>query len=151
MNRFRTLAKILTFSCVLATPVYAYVTQKGLSSANSIVQIKWLSSPISWRMNPNVGANIGGSRELADVIRQSFRAWASIPMAIITFAEGSPTADKFAYDGKNVVVTNLTSGEWSALGLGSNVLAFTAISWLDTGGVSDPLGQQVAFAGQIMD
>src|SRR5436853_7049737 len=103
MNRSGTLARTLIFSWILVTPVYAYVTHRGLSSDNNIVQIKWLSSPMSWQMNPATGANISGSRESADVIRQSFRAWSSIPTAVLTFVEGSPTADKLAYDGKNVI------------------------------------------------
>jgi hypothetical protein len=151
MSQLGTLTKILIFTCVLSTPVYAYVTLRGLSSTNSIVQIKWLSSPISWQMNPTAGPNISGPREVGDIIRQSFRAWSSISTAVITFAEGSPTTDKFGYDGKNVIVTNLSTSEWSALGLGQSVLAFTAVHWSDTGSITDRLGQHVAFPGQIMD
>jgi hypothetical protein len=102
-------------------------------------------------MNPVPGANITGSRDPAEVIRQGFRVWSSIPTAIIAFAEGTPIANKVAYDGKNVVVTNLTASEWAAFGVSSAVLAFTTVNWSDGGAVSDKLGQPVGFPGQIMD
>jgi hypothetical protein len=106
-------------------------------------------------MNSVVGTNVTGSRQQSDVFRQSFQAWSSIPTAAIAFEEGPAAAAsvKLAYDGKNVVSTNLTSSEWAAFGVGSSVLAFTGSVWFDTGGPGavDPLGRPVSFAGQIME
>ncbi|PYS53345.1 MAG: hypothetical protein DMG13_13110 [Acidobacteria bacterium] len=157
MNRFRILLKVLAVTLALAAPLYAYVTSKGLSSTNSIVQIKWANGafPIRWQMNPAAGSNITGSRQQSDVVRESFQAWSAIPTATITFAEGPATAAsvKPAYDGMNVITTNLTSSDWSALGVGSGVLAFTIFSWADRGGpgVVDSLGRAVSFAGQMTE
>jgi len=151
MNRLRTITSALILAALLTSPLYGYVTQKGLSSTNSIVQVKWGSGAVTWQMNPTASPNLGGSREFGDVIRQSFRSWASVPTALIKFTEGSPVGDKFAYDGKNVVVTNMTSNDWTALGLSSSVLAFTAVSWSGKGAGVDRTGQPVSFEGQIMD
>ncbi|HYR86835.1 MAG TPA: matrixin family metalloprotease [Terriglobia bacterium] len=153
MNRLPTFAKTLVLTFLLATPLYSYVTLKRLSSTNKIVQLKWAGAPLSWQMNPGVGANVTGAREQGDVMRQSFRTWSSIPTAAITFAERPAAAAtvNLAYDGMNVVSTNLTSSEWSAFGVGSSVLAFTAVVSFDMGGIVDALGRPVSFPGQIMD
>ncbi len=151
MNRLRMITSALILAALLTSPLYGYVTRKGLSSTNSNVQIKWGSGAVTWQMNPTAALNIGGSRELGDVIRQSFRTWASVPSAVIKFTEGSPVGDKLAYDGKNVVVTNLTSNDWTALGLSSSVLAFTALSWSGKSAGVDRTGQPVSFEGQIVD
>src|SRR5262249_10624059 len=64
---------------------------------------------------------------------------------------GAPVTNKVAYDGKNVVVTNLTASDWANFGVPSAVVAFTAVNWSDGGAATDKIGQPVAFPGQIMD
>lgn len=154
MNRPQTLRTVLILSVaslVIATPFYAYVTSRILSPTNDIVQLRWPAGPISWQMNNNPASNISGSRPFADVVRQSFTTWSSIPTAIITFAEGSPTTAGLGYDGKNVVVASLTTDQWISLGVGEDVLAFTLSKWADTAGSTTPSGQPAAFAGQFLD
>jgi len=151
MKRFGSALKVVVGTCVLASPIYGYVTSRELSSTNMVVQRKWATGPIPWQMNPSAGQNISGSREFGQVVQQSFRTWSSLPTANIIFAEGSPTTAKHTYDGNNVVVANLTTAEWAALGLGPGVLAFTAVNSSDGGTVLDRLGRPVAFPGQIAD
>ena len=152
MKRFRIPVVVLMLVSALSTPLFAYVTLRTLSSTNTIVQVKWLNgSPVSWQMNPTPGGNISGSREQADVARQSFKTWSLIPTADVRLSEGAPTSAQFAYDGKNVVVTNLSSNDWTSFGLGSSVLAFTATASFDMGGIVDKLGRPVTFAGQLME
>src|SRR5262249_13751543 len=137
MNRFPTLVSVLIFSCILSTPLHAYVSRKALSSSNNVVQTRWPAGPITWQMTTTLGSNISGSREVGDVIRQSFKTWSSIPTALISFTESPPVTAKFGKDGKNVVVTNLSDNDWTALGLDQSVLAFTLSSWSDTGQIMD--------------
>ncbi len=145
------LVSTLILVCLIATPLHAYVTRKALSSTKSIVQVKWQNGPISWRMNRTFGSNIKGSHDPAEVVRKSFTAWSSIPTAAITLSEDSPTDDGAAYDGKNMILTNLIPDQWLRLGLGSDVLAVTLSNWADTSGGMDRNGQPIAFPGQLMD
>jgi hypothetical protein len=154
MNRRRTFGKVVVLSVVsliITTPFYAYVTSRILSPTNDIVQLRWPAGPIPWQMNSKPASNISGSRPFDGVVRQSFTTWSSIPTAIITFAEGTPTTAGFGYDGKNVVVANLTTDQWVNLGVGDDVLAFTLLKWADTAGNTTPAGQPAAFAGQILE
>ena len=137
MKRFPTLVRVLIFCCILSTPLYAYVTRKVLSSSKTIMQIKWPSGPINWQMTTTPGSNISGSREVGDVMRQSFRTWSSIPTALISFTEGPPVTVKAGNDGKNVVVTNLKDNDWTALGLDQSILALTVSFFSDTGQLLD--------------
>jgi matrixin/carboxypeptidase family protein len=157
MKRLGFLIRTAAMIAILATPLWAYVTQKGLSSAGQIVQMKWAPNafPLPWRMNTVTGSNITGARAQIDVVRQSFQAWASTSTASIGFSEGAATdaSAKAAYDGINLVTTNVSASDWAAFGLGSSVLAFTSTSWFDTGGdgIFDVLGRPVSFPGQIME
>ena len=99
MNRSPAATMALLIMFVTAIPVHAYVTSRRLSSTNTVVQIKWAKvSAISWQMNPTPANNISGSREQGDVIRQSFKAWSSIPTADVAFTEGPATISKLAYE-----------------------------------------------------
>lgn len=155
MRRFPFLAKAILVILILAAPLFAYVTQRDFSSTGQVVLIKWSSGafPLPWRMNPVVGTNISGSRQQADVVRQSFQAWSSISTASITFAEGATTAAsvKPAYDGINLITTNISSSDWAALGLGSGVLAFTTTTYYQAGSGIDELGRPISFPGQILE
>jgi hypothetical protein len=124
----------------------AYVTSRILSSTNEITEQRWASLPISWSMNPTVGSNITGTREQAEVLRQSFASWAAIPPATISFNEGAPQDRKAAYDGVNIVTSSLLPSEYPSGALG---IAF--VFTFDSPGGVDQFGRPIQFAGQIME
>jgi hypothetical protein len=97
-------------------------------------------------MNPTVGSNVTGTREQAEVLRQSFAAWAAIPTATISFTEGAPQDRKAAYDGVNIVTSSLLASEYPSGALGI-ALVFT----FDSPGGVDQFGRPIQFAGQIME
>lgn len=138
----------------MATPVLAYVTGKTLSASGEIVALKWKSFPVTWRMNPTRGSNVTGAREQADVFRQSFQPWTALTTASISFTEGQTTdaTVKPAFDGINVVTTNVTAAEYASLNVGQ-ALGVTIRSFFDQGGANfvDSLNRPIEFAGQILE
>jgi hypothetical protein len=143
---------VIVVLALAAPKVRAYVTAKALSASGEIVQTKWRPGafPIPWKLNPAQGANVTGARTQADVLRSSFSAWQSLSAALITFTEGSVTATtvKPAFDGTNLVSTNISAADY-----GSNALGLTLVYSFDEGGADfvDSLGRPVEFAGQISE
>src|SRR5262245_31549469 len=58
-----------------ASPISGYVTLQRLAKTGDIVQERWAANafPIPWRLNPTRGANVTGTRTLAEVMRASFQ------------------------------------------------------------------------------
>src|SRR5688572_12350122 len=93
---------------------WGYVISNILSSAGVITAQKWASMPITWQMNPTVGANVTGTRELAELLRESFAAWQAVGTAQISFTEGPAANAGSAFDGINIVTSNLSPAEFGS-------------------------------------
>ena len=112
----------------LAIPVHAYITQRRLLN-DAIVQTRWLSFPVTWRLVPTQGARITGTRTQAQVAQTSFNTWEAITTATIDFTRGADTeaTTTFGFDEVNVLKTNLTTQAYANSGAGG-ALAITLIS-----------------------
>ena len=90
---------------IIGIPLSAYVTRRTLTSASLALE-RWADAavPIAWHLNPNHGANVSGSRDLAEVFRQTFQAWSGVPTARVLFTEGAAiTVANAAQDGINLI------------------------------------------------
>jgi hypothetical protein len=128
------------------------VTAKSLSAVDgSIVSHKWISAgfPVTWQLNPaQGGGNVTGSRQLSDVLNQSFGAWAAVvPVSAAQGPNTAATVGPYHYDGINCISTNPAVATGN---LGTNVLALTYTFFFDQPGL-DPMQRTVSFAGQIME
>jgi predicted Zn-dependent protease len=122
----------------LAIPVYGYITARRLIG-DAIVQNRWASFPVAWRLHPTQGARITGSRTQAVVAEASFDAWEGVSTAVVDFTRGADTDVSTSYgnDGINMVKTNLTSQQYANAG-GTGALAITVTT-------------TAALTGQILD
>ena len=150
MKKFYFLA-ILLAVVSLSIPVRAYVTTKSRSPAGAIIEHKWKTFPLTWRMNPTQGSNVTGSRTQAEVFNQSFQAWQSVTTASVSLTQGPDTDAnvQFGYDGINLITTDAASG----VKMPPGVIAYTFSYFFDEGGpgMIDPLGRSVDFPGQILE
>jgi hypothetical protein len=122
----------------LAIPVHGYITARRLVD-DAIVQNRWASFPVTWRLHPTQGARITGSRTQAVVAQASFDAWEGVSTAAVDFTRGADTATDTSYgnDGINMVKTNMTSQAYANAG-GTGALAITVTT-------------TAALTGQILD
>jgi hypothetical protein len=134
---------------LIAVPAVAFIPQRRDINGTPY-DLKWSTSsgfPIEWQMNPTVGANVTGDRELVAVFQAAFQAWDDISTAMVSFTQGPNTAggDKPAFDQVNMITTNLTPSEFGsgAIGLAVNY-AFS-----ETG--MDTFGRNIEFPGQILE
>ncbi|MBI4475306.1 MAG: matrixin family metalloprotease [Acidobacteria bacterium] len=161
--------RVAVILAVASTPLWAYVTTKVLdcpvasydfgsnvcratTAERQIVQERWKAFPVEWRMNPQRGSNVTGTREQADVIRQSAAVWQALTTASISLTEGSATdaSVKPGLDRVNLITSNITAAEYRGGGaLGITVVAFSLFR--EPNAVNDPLGRPLEFPGQILE
>jgi predicted Zn-dependent protease len=120
-------------------PLSAYVTLKDLKPSG-IVQVKWPSAAITYRINPAQGANITGARSLAQVFTASFGAWDNLTTADIAITQGADTSTSMTYSGNNpdfinILKTNLSQSEY--LSAAGDALAVTFNVYNDNGVLVD--------------
>jgi hypothetical protein len=116
-------------------PLSAYVTLKDLKPSG-IVQVKWPSSTITYRINPAQGSNITGARSLTSVFTGSFAAWDNLTTADISITQGADTSSTATYSGNNpdfinILKTNMTQSEY--LNVAGDALAVTLNVYNDNG------------------
>ena len=144
MERFRRAALLIV---LLTIPVLAYVPRRVITPAGVAFE-KWADSafPITWRLSSAPrGANIAGSRALADVARAAFASWAGVTTANVSFAEGAAAdSTAAALDGVNLVAFAPASFS------GGDAASVTILYSYSTVG-TDPLGRAVLFPGQILE
>lgn len=116
-------------------PLSAYVTLKDLKPSG-IVQVKWPSSTITYRINPAQGTNITGARSLTQVFNASFAAWDNLSTADISITQGPDVSATTTYSGSspdsiNILKTNMTQSEY--LSAAGDSLAVTINVYNDNG------------------
>jgi Matrixin/Carboxypeptidase regulatory-like domain len=143
-------AVALIVALTIGIPLRAYVTSKDLAADGSIVQQRWRPAafPLQWQMNPTQTPNVTGARTQHDVFAAAFAAWQGVTTATITISEGpqTPTTVKPAFDGINLITTNVSSTDFN-----SSALALTLVYTFDQALPNDGLGRPVEFPGQIAE
>src|SRR5690349_10685555 len=111
-----------------AIPGSGYIAQKKLLD-NALLQVRWPSSTISWRLVPTQPNTITGTRNLSQATDASFATWDAVSTANITLTRGADAASSasFGFDGVNIVKTNVTAAEYASAGFGE-ALAVTSTS-----------------------
>jgi len=140
---------------LVTAPLHAYIIQTIKAADGSIVQFRWKSMPITWQMNSTVGANVDtSSRSQEAAFQAAFGTWQGVSTAAVSFTETAPSAGLTAQcDGVNSVLTNLTAAQFTALGISSATVAFTASSVIQSAGSISGCGSVTSadFAGQVLD
>ena len=97
--------RVLLTVLIVGIPLGAYVPQRMLTPAGLALE-RWAdaSFPITWRLNATRGANVSGTRDVAEVFRQAFQAWSNVSTARVSFTEGATTTVvNAAQDGINLI------------------------------------------------
>jgi hypothetical protein len=120
-RKLRSSLSIGILAWIAAAPLFGYVSRKSVVSGGQIVIDKWAPSsfPITWRMNPVRGTNVGGTGSIESAFVNAFQAWSAVSTATISFTEGAPTAASVqpGLDQVNLITTNLTPAQWAVYGV----------------------------------
>ncbi|MFB3916757.1 MAG: matrixin family metalloprotease [Terriglobales bacterium] len=99
-----------------AKPAHSFLPELATPS----VRIKWPSLPVVWNLNPNIsGANISGSRSVADVMQSSFAVWTSAPniaLSVVRGADSNVTSESSSLPGVNLICFICTDTSFSDVG-----------------------------------
>lgn len=146
-NLARYFAALCTAAALLlAIPAFSYLNEYTGTAPD-----RWdfAAFPVTYAINPNVGANVhGGVAAATAVINASFATWNAAPNAAINVtAAGTTTAAKNGADGVNLICFNCP-GDYSK---DSTTLAVTWTTIATSAGEDTKHGTQSTFAGQIFD
>ena len=115
--------RIVLLILIIGIPLTAHVPQRVLTPAGLALE-RWAdaSFPITWHLNPSRGASVAGTRDLADLFRESFQTWSAVTTARASFSEGATTTvTNAARDGINLISLVPTTYNSSAPSLTLNV------------------------------
>jgi hypothetical protein len=110
----------------------------------------WAASalPVQWNLNPAHGANIQGSRSVADVIQASFSTWMGAPNTAVSAARGPDSGATAAGFNTTNLICFVCNGDFSSE---AETLAVTITTTATSVGDSDGRGGRTQFVGQILD
>ena len=153
MNRTRwTLLSLLLLLALLAIPASSHLAEyvRPSTGGGPPQPSRWDFSAVrvTWSLNPRTGANIQGSRTVADVIQSSFNTWTSAPNASLSATRGADSSlNAAAFDGINLICF-VCNGDFSKE---SETLAVTVTTTADAPGEDNKHGGVSSFTGQMMD
>jgi hypothetical protein len=150
-----TLATLVCMAILLVSPASSWLPQFTAPASGGAPQPDhWdLSAfPLQWNLNPATGANVSGSRTVADVIQASFTTWTSAPntaLSITHGADSNATSAGFTSSGGNTnLICFVCQGDFSK---DAQTLAVTITTIENAVGGSDGHGGRTKFVGQIID
>ena len=93
---------------------------------------RWRTFPVAWNLNPSKGANINGSRSVADMMQASFNTWAGAPNAALTISRGadsSVSSEMTSHPGINLICFVCSDADFTQ---DAKTLAVTITTTLNT-------------------
>ena len=144
----RHLRRLAAVVALCVSPAFAWLPQ--LTGGNNPDHWDFNSFPVVWNLNPSVGSNITGSRNVHDVIAASFATWKNAPNTALAIAEGPniniASEDKSASN-VNLICFVCTDADFTQ---DASTLAVTITTTSDRAGQGDGHGGTTRFAGQII-
>jgi hypothetical protein len=139
----------VAFVLFAVRPAFSWLPQYTGSSSN-VDRWDFTSFPVTWSLNPTVGTNVQGNRDVHTVIAASFQTWESAPNTSLSVSEGTPSSvgsEEHSPSNVNLICFVCADAD---LTKDSTTLAVTITTTADRAGENDGHGGTSRFAGQII-
>ena len=149
IRKFIVMGAVLIFGLLAAHPAYSWLPQ-FTGSSNNVDHWDFASFPVLWNLNPSIGTNVQGNRDVHAVIAASFGTWLNAPNASLSAAEGpqsSVGSEERSPSSVNLICFVCADADFTR---DATTLAVTITTTADRAGESDGHGGTSRFAGQIL-